>query len=246
MSSTFSKISDANLLAFKNNSRQAEVVAKKQEIVDSISAFHNLTPTTVLYMGFSSFVFAKFADKIYITNISKEVQDYLKDQNINFEYIADNEIHKYHKAFQVVVAVDEYFTHATDDQDQKDTVAEICDLAQDIVITTLRDYKNQDYKDREFSQPSLIRSGTDSMIFLESHVWNQKERARWDSMIYAITHSTNSLTTFGPFDRHTMYFKQLANFSASAGATDFLVHKNLMYKGLVKKNYEHVITIKFD
>jgi len=243
---TFSKISDANLLAFKNNSRQAEVVAKKQEILDSISASHNITPTSALFVGFSSFVLADFAEKIYITKIGTDVQDYLKSQNIDFEYISDADLEKYHKAFQVVVAVDEYFTYATDDQDQKDTVAEICDLAQDLVITTLRDYKNQDYKDREFSQPSLVRNDKDSLIFLESHVWNPKDRARWDSIIYAISQATNGLTTFGKFDRHTMYFKQLANFSATAGATDFLVHKNLMYKGLVKKNYEHVITIKFD
>ena len=43
-----------------------------------------------------------------------------------------------------------------------------------------------------------------------------------------------------------MYFKQLANFSASSGAISFSVHKDLMYKGLTKRNYEHVITVKFD
>jgi hypothetical protein len=43
-----------------------------------------------------------------------------------------------------------------------------------------------------------------------------------------------------------MYFKQLAKFSTDAGAGGFSVHKNLMYKGLTSKGYEHVITIKFD
>jgi len=43
-----------------------------------------------------------------------------------------------------------------------------------------------------------------------------------------------------------MYFKQLAKFSLDNGASNFIVHKNLMYKGLVKKNYEHVISITFD
>ena len=54
------------------------------------------------------------------------------------------------------------------------------------------------------------------------------------------------MDTYGEFARRTMYFKQLANFSLAAGSTDFIVHKNLMYKGLIKKNYEHVITITFN
>ena len=122
----------------------------------------------------------------------------------------------------------------------------ICKATRGVVITTLRDYKNQDYKDREFSQPSIIRNSDASTVFLESHAWSQQDRANWVSTIYAINQTTQSLTTFGDFTRRTMYFKQLANFSNAAGATDFVVHKNLMYKGLIKKNYEHVITITFN
>jgi len=43
-----------------------------------------------------------------------------------------------------------------------------------------------------------------------------------------------------------MFFKQLAKFSIDAGAVNFLVHKNLMYKSLIKKNYEHVVSIQFE
>jgi hypothetical protein len=46
--------------------------------------------------------------------------------------------------------------------------------------------------------------------------------------------------------RKTMYFKQMAKFCMDTGATDFLVHKNLMYKSLIKKNYEHVISVRFE
>jgi hypothetical protein len=83
-------------------------------------------------------------------------------------------------------------------------------------------------------------------VFLEAHAWSQQDRANWTSTIYAINQTTQQLTTYGGFSRRTMYFKQLANFSNAAGATDFVVHKNLMYKGLIKKNYEHVITITFN
>ena len=245
--SDFATLSDVNLLAFKDNARLHDVVAKKQEIVNSLTQFHNLSPSRPLFMGFSSFVMANYDTEIAITNVGPNVLDYLTAQKVQYRYIPEIELINYRKQFDVVVAVDEYFTHAESDQTQKDLVAQISSLATDYVITTLRDYKNQDYKDREFSQPSLVRTGTDtSTVFLESHNWSQRDRANWTSTVYAINQTTQSLTTFGDFTRRTMYFKQLANFSHIAGATDFVVHKNLMYKGLIKKNYEHVITITFN
>ena len=242
----FIRVGDANLLAFKNNSRRADAVAKKQEILDGIGRYHNMVPTEVLCVGFSSFLFADFKHAVSVTDISSEARDYLTSQGIKFNYIAREELAQYHKKFEAVIAVDEYFTYADSDQDQREKVEEICNLATEYVITTLRDYKNQDYRDREFSQPSLIRNANDSIIFLESHQWDMQDRSKWNSIIYAIRQSLNSLITFGPFNRQTMYFKQLANFSAASGAIGFSVHKDLMYKGLTKRNYEHVITVKFD
>jgi dihydrodipicolinate synthase/N-acetylneuraminate lyase len=70
------------------------------------------------------------------------------------------------------------------------------------------------------------------------------DRNSWNSTVYEIANA--KLVTAGPFNRRTMFFKQLAKFSADAGAIGFSVHKNLMYKSLIKKNYEHVISIRFD
>ena len=110
----------------------------------------------------------------------------------------------------------------------------------------MRDYKNQDYKEREFSIPAQVRNGTTSQLFLESHEWDQRDRTHWNTMLYEIDRATGSTVSYGPFERRTMFFKQLAKFSMDAGAVHFLVHKNLMYKSLLKKNYEHVISIQFD
>ena len=242
----FATIGDVNALALKNNSRTQDVVNKKQDILDGLAQYYNLAPTCVLFVGFSSFVLARFPEEITITAVSDDVQQYLKSQGVRFRYIPEIELLNYRKQFEVVVAVDEYFTYADSDQAQKENVAQICSLATDYVITTLRDYKNQDYKEREFSQPSIVRDGDASTVFLESHNWSQKDRANWSSMIYAIDQQDYSMHAYGAFDRRTMYFKQLANFSAAVGAEDFVVHKNLMYKGLIRKNYEHVITITFN
>ena len=244
--SDFATLSDVNLLAFKNNNRSHDVVAKKQEIINNLGQFHNLIPTTPLFVGFSSFVMAGYNGEIAITSVGDDVLEYLTAQKIQYRYIPEIELVNYRKSFDVVFAADEYFTYANSDQMQKDLVGQISSLATDYVITTLRDYKNQDYKDREFSQPSIVRDNSSSTVFLEAHAWSQQDRANWSSTIYAIDQGTQQLTTYSGFTRRTMYFKQLANFSNAAGATDFVVHKNLMYKGLIKKNYEHVITITFN
>jgi hypothetical protein len=242
----FATLSDVNLFAFKNNSRSNDVVVKKQEIVNTLAQYYNLSPNQPLFVGFSSFVMAGYPAEIAITSVGPAVLDYLASQKVKYRYIPEIELINYRKQFDVAVAVDEYFTYADTDQAQKDLVGQISSLATDYVITTLRDYKNQDYKDREFSQPSIVRNGQDSTIFLESHSWNHQDRSNWLSNIYAIDQHSQTLRTYGEFPRRTMYFKQLANFSNAAGATDFVVHKNLMYKGLIKKNYEHVITITFN
>jgi hypothetical protein len=242
----FVTIGDVNLLALQKNSRSQDVINKKQDILDNIAQFYNLAPTKTLFVGFSSFVLAKHSHKIYITAISPEVRSYLTSIGLDYDYIPEVDLLDYHKQFEVVVAVDEYFTYAGNDGIQKDLVSQICNLATDYVITTLRDYKNQDYKEREFSQPTIVKNGDDSVVFLENHTWSQRDRADWTSVIYAIDQHEQGLEVFGNFTRRTMYFKQLANFTSAVGAQDFTVHKNLMYKGLIRKNYEHVITITFN
>jgi hypothetical protein len=79
---------------------------------------------------------------------------------------------------------------------------------------------------------------------LEFHDQDLQDRNKWSTKVFEI--NNDQLLNVGPFARRAMFFKQLAKFSADAGAVGFSVHKNLMYKSLIKKNYEHVISIQFD
>jgi hypothetical protein len=49
----------------------------------------------------------------------------------------------------------------------------------------------------------------------------------------------------GPSERRTMYFKQLAKYSSDLGGTNYVIQKNMLYRGFFKKNYEHIITVRF-
>lgn len=240
----FSRYTDAILSALNQTTKTQDVIAKKQGILDSIYEFHNFVPETVLFVGFNPAIVSCGQDA-YVTAISKEAMSYLDDNNVRYTYIDENNLGQYRKSFDVVVAVDEYFTFADDDQGQIDVVNKICSLAKEFVITTLRDYKNQDFKDREFSIPAIVRNGSKSSVYTEFHDWTPTNRTTWVSKVYEVSNPDNNLSVYGPFNRHTMYFKQLAKFSMDAGASDFIVHKNLMYKSVIRKNYEHVISISF-
>jgi hypothetical protein len=242
----FANYTDAVLSALTFNPRLDDVVARKQEILDGVYRTENLDPTSILFVGFNPAILSCSANTIAVTEISEQAQQFLTGKGVKYTYIKSEDLPKYNKKFQCVIAMEEYFTFADSDQAQQDKIAKICNLATAFVISTLRDYKNQDYKDREFSQPALIRNAGTSKIFVESHDWDLKDRTLWNTMVYEIDQPSDALKTYGVFNRRTMYFKQLAKFSMDAGAVNFLVHKNLMYKSLIKKNYEHVVSIQFE
>lgn len=243
---TFANYTDAVLSALTFNPKLDDQVARKQEILDGVYRTENLEPTSVLFVGFNPAILSCRAKTLAVTEISDSAREFLANRGVNFTYIAPQDLIKHNKQFQCVVAMEEYFTFADSDQEQQDKIAKICNLATAFVISTLRDYKNQDYKDREFSQPALIRNSGEQKIFLESHDWDLKDRTLWNTMVYEIDQPSDAMKSYGIFNRRTMFFKQLAKFSMDAGAMNFLVHKNLMYKSLIKKNYEHVVSIQFE
>jgi hypothetical protein len=243
---TFATYTDAVLSALTFNPRLDDVVARKQEILDGVYRTENLEPTTVLFVGFNPAILSCSAKTIAVTEISDQAQTFLKSKGVKFTYIAPSDLSLFKKQFECVIAMDEYFTFANSDQEQQDKIAGICNLATAFVISTIRDYKNQDFKDRDFSQPVTVRNGQNKKLFVENHDWDLKDRTLWTSMVYEVAEPASSLETYGVFQRRTMFFKQLAKFSMDNGAVNFLVHKNLMYKSLIKKNYEHVVSIQFE
>lgn len=241
---SFESYTNCILRAFRAHPKPTEVVKRKQEILAGVAGHHNFTPDSVLYIGFNPAIMSDTASTIAVTCISPECEEYLHDHGIRFIHIPFNKLSDYHKKFESVVALDEFFTFAASDTEQKELVEQICKLAKEYVITTCKDYKNQEFKDREFSIPALIRGSQFNSVFLEFHDHDHHDRNVWKTEVYEIQNRV--LNTTGPFTRRSMFFKQLAKFSADAGAVGFSVHKNLMYKSLIKKNYEHVISIRFE
>lgn len=235
--SQFSQYTEIVFDAFCLHSKNQEIIDRKQDIINKISEFYNICPESYLFIGFNPAILSVNAKEIFVTEVSDKVFNWLKSQRPGVQFV--NQLTKY----DCVVAVDEFFTFANSDQEQKDAITNICKLANRLIITTVKDYKNQDFKDREYSQPAIIKSNGFT-AFTEIHQWNNNDKNCFQTMTYEL--SGNSAACRAITNRKTMYFKQMAKFCMDSGAADFVVHKNLMYKSLIKKNYEHVISVHFE
>ena len=238
MSTAFEKYSDILFSAFVSSAKQSEIAAKKKEILDEVLDHYNIAPDRILFVGFSPGIELFKNVAISVTEVGTETVTYLGQ--FNCEYRALDTIRD--KEFDVVVAVDEYLTFAASDEDQRCLIDNLARVTNQCLITTLRDYKNQDFKNREFSSPIVVR-GAGKRIYLEHYDYDNYDRNACAATCYVI--DDNSVDIIGPFARRNLFFKQLAKFSLDAGAQSFLIHKNTMHKSIIKKNYEHIITIKF-
>lgn len=238
--SSFLQYSNILLDGFVSNPKSVEVINKKRDLLEDVLDYYGLDTSNILFVGFSPWCLALDRQQFSITEVGPEVLAYLNQEECKYDYVDSNNLES--KKYSVVIAADEFFTFADSDQGQRVLVEQLAKAAKNLIITTLRDYKNQDFKDREFSQPIMIR-GASQKIYLEHYDYDIKDKNASVSRTYVINGNTSEM--HGPFARRNMYFKQLAKFSIDAGAQNFYVHKNLMYKSVIKKNYEHVITIKF-
>jgi len=243
MSQGFIGYSNISVGALEFNPRSQDIVQKKQEILSAISTHYNTAPASTLFIGFSPMILGNACKNISVTGLTEDGKKYLDSNGIKYTYISSDDLLQYKKSFSWVVAGDEYFTFAGTEEEQRVGVEAVADLAKDLIITTLRDYKNQDFKDREFSQPLAVYNHKSSRLFVEHHNYDFNDKNSWATTVYELEGETASM--YGPFARRSMFFKQMAKFSIDAGAREFYVHKNLMYKSLIKKNYEHVISISF-
>lgn len=243
MSQQYKHYTQVSVQALKFNPKAQDLIQKKQEILHAVAVHAKSEPKSILFVGFNPMMLATTCRNISVTEITDDTKKYLDDCGIKYVYIADSDIDAHSKKFDWVVAGEEYFTFAGTEEEQRAKIEKLADLASGMILTTLRDYKNLDFKDREFSQPLAVHSGKDSKLFVEYHHYDFSEKNAWTSTVYELTGSESVM--YGPFAKRSMFFKQLAKFSIDAGAKEFFVHKNLMYKSVIKKNYEHVISISF-
>lgn len=243
MQSTFATYTEMSLGALQYNPKSHDVIGRKKEILETVENHHGRKPGSMLFYGFNPLILLTGCENITITEVNDATKKYLEDKGVKYTYIDEKDLEQHSKSFDWVLACDEYFTFANSEDHQLGKVQKLSELAKELLVTTFRDYKNQDFRDREFSHPLAVRRDGNSKVFLEHHNHTAHDRNAWETMIYEM--NGQEVSTDGPHNRRSMFFKQMAKFSLDAGGKNFYVHKNLMYKSLIKKNYEHVISISY-
>lgn len=147
----------------------------------------------------------------------------------------------FNSRFDAVIALDEYLTFANDEDEQKEMILNICDLTKEILIVTLSDYKNMPESNKEYSEPQGYKTKDGYVTYLEK---NTRGRNFFTTKVYKIDEK-DELTVYGAINRRMLFFKQLARQAEDNKSVSFNFQKNLMYKGMLKKNYEHIIAINF-
>ena len=215
--------------------RWLEQAQAKVDILQKLFAGLRIQPKTILFTHFNPIVL--LLEKSYNCTV-------IADQSLKYAYQSESlfvdSIGQVKSLFDVTIAVDEYFTYAASEQDQRDLLADIQKVTRGYVITSLQDYKNAAPHKRNHVDSAVFND----TIIVEQSQTDKNNKQNWQNNIYFIENNRD-LTVVGPTDRRTMYFKQLAKYSADLGGTNYEIQKNLLYRGFFKKNYEHIITVKF-
>ena len=144
--------------------------------------------------------------------------------------------------FDTVMAMDEALTYCATEQEQKDYLEKLVAVCNGWLFTTLVDYKNLAPYKKNQVEASL--DSKNQKILVEHHQPSLTDKQGWETYFHMID-GANRITTLGGYARRTMYFKQLAKYTSDLNSQEYIIQKNILYKGFGKKHWEHIITVRF-
>ena len=215
--------------------RWLEQAQAKVEILQKLFGGLQIQPKTILFTHFNPIVL--LLEKSYNCVV-------VGDQSLKYAYQSSStfidSIGQIKQLVDVTIALDEYFTFAVTENDQRQLLSDIKAVTRGYLVTSLQDYKNNAPHKRNHVESGVYGD----TIILEQSQTDKNNKQNWQTHIYFIENNRD-LTVIGPTDRRTMYFKQLAKYSSDLGGSEYVVQNNMLYRGFFKKNYEHIITVKF-
>jgi len=183
----------------------------------------------------------------YVDSLCKQFDVKIKNHNMPLDAFCV----KYHmnkdkqEPYDAVLALDQYFTYANSEDQQRTNLHNALSLlhTEGILLTSLMDYKNIKFNNKMFTEPFYISTAGVEYILVSYRKWDQEDRKKWMHYSYAIDQTNKKMTVFEPHQRQAMFFKQLAYHTASAGWTNFTVHKKLLYKPIYSNSGQYIISV---
>jgi len=246
------------LIVASNPKKTLEIAEVKTSIVDSVLGKSNGDKTyNILSLGCSLVavgmanrghnVRAIFCQEGYGPFLGETFKDIemsgYRETFSGFEHGLEEEIAE-GNTYDIVLGLDQCMTWCNSEDDQKEFIKLIAKVTKGVFITSLVDYKNQTSQSRMCDLPLTININNKQNLFMNHRSWNPVDRQSYENHWLHI--EEDRLVGKSTTQRRTMFFKQLAKFSSDAGSKGFRIHKNVFYKPLINKTFEHIISIDYE
>lgn len=206
----------------------------KSYILEKLFTELNFVPETLAFISYNPVI--EILSDHYDVYISDQFKNQVQSSRVS-TFNLDNCSAK----FDAVIGLDEYLTYFVDEHQQRAQLEKISKITGHWFITTLADYKNSAAFKK--NQMTIIEH-KNSNVLIEGNIPLVDDKQAWENYYYLIKDHTN-LTTLGPYQRRTVYFKQLAKYASDLGSRQYIIQKNALYRGFAKRHWEHIITVGF-
>lgn len=201
---------------------------------------------TVLTLGFNPMLFYICNDyddiEYHMACYTPEDVEFTRNhpdlQHINASLVSDIK----EKQFDIVVALDSYFTRFPDEDNQRDAISTAFSLTKKTLVTTVKDFKNMKSVDRLIDPPMVINTKDKAHVFLCHREWNHTDKQRFQERMYQV--SDGQLISVIEEEKRTLYFKQLAKYIHDNGCKEFKISQSQFYKNLFSRSYEYIAVAK--
>lgn len=201
---------------------------------------------TVLTLGFNPMLFHicdEYDDIEYnMACYNEEDVEFTRNhpdlQHVNASLVSDIK----EKQFDIVVALDSYFTRFPDEDNQRDAISTAFSFTKKTLVTTVKDFKNMKSVDRLIDPPMVINTKDKAHVFLCHREWNHTDKQRFQENMYQV--SDGQLISVIKEEKRTLYFKQLAKYIHDNGCKEFKISQSQFYKNLFSRSYEYIAVAK--
>lgn len=151
------------------------------------------------------------------------------------------------KKYDTVIALDEYFTYCETEDSQRQNIATVLDSLDTggIVLTSMRDYRNNPVHKRTVGDTSFVTIDKQAQVIVETNKPNSYDKQSWTQKNYVINTETGNTKTYSVGNRRTLYFKQLAKYCNDAGCQQFGILKDNFWKNPIRKSMEHIAWTRY-
>ena len=169
----------------------------------------------------------------------------LQSQGISVDHAIDNQPIE-GKQYDTILALDEYFTYFTSEENQRDEIANISKLVAPggVMLTSMRDYRNNPVHKRFMGDTSYININGSHHVVIEINTPNSEHNQIWHQLNFVIKDGESAIS-YEIGDRRTLYFKQLAKYCKDAGSKQFGVIKENFWKAPWRRTTEHITWTRF-